>query len=87
VQQLLQNLKIAKRRERSKQLLQECLSDRIKDDSPAVVSALLALPTADFVEMLGATPFAQTLCELLRRAQAQRNCILSFKSNSNRKKK
>ncbi|KAM8716313.1 hypothetical protein ACLKA7_003231 [Drosophila subpalustris] len=72
VQQLLHNLKTAKRRERSKQLLQECLPDRIKDDSAAVVAALLTLPTADFVEMLGATPFAQTLCELLRRAQLQR---------------
>ncbi|KAH8271945.1 hypothetical protein KR044_012244 [Drosophila immigrans] len=72
VQQLLKNLKVPKRRERSYQLLQECLSDRIKDDSPTVVSALLGLPTADFVTMLGAEPFAKILCELLRRAQHQR---------------
>ncbi|EDW12577.1 HEAT repeat-containing protein 1 homolog [Drosophila mojavensis] len=72
VQHLLQNLKVPKRRERSYHLLQECLPDRIKDDSPTVVSALLALPTVDFVEMLGAEPFAQTLCELLQRAQQQR---------------
>ncbi|EDW64652.1 HEAT repeat-containing protein 1 homolog isoform X1 [Drosophila virilis] len=72
VQQLLQNLKVAKRRERSYRLLQECLPDRIKDDSPAVVSALLTLPTVDFVEMMGAAIFAQTLCELLQRAQQQR---------------
>lgn len=72
MQQLLQNLKVPKKRERSYCLLQECLPDRIKDDSPAVVSALLVLPTVDFVEMLGAEPFAQTLCELLHRAQQQR---------------
>ncbi|KAH8392505.1 hypothetical protein KR215_009848 [Drosophila sulfurigaster] len=72
VQQLLKNLKVAKRRERSYQLLQECLPDRIKDDSPMVVSALLGLPTAEFVTMLGAEPFAKILCELLRKAQRQR---------------
>ncbi|KAH8411910.1 hypothetical protein KR222_002119 [Zaprionus bogoriensis] len=71
VQQLLQNLKLAKRKERSMHLLQECLPDRIKDDNPAVISALLTLPTAEFVQLLGAKSFAQTLCELLRRTQRQ----------------
>ncbi|KAH8376697.1 hypothetical protein KR093_000916 [Drosophila rubida] len=72
VQHLLKNLKVTKRRERSYQLLQECISDRINDDSPLVVSTLLTLPTADFVTMLGADTFAKILCELLRRAQRQR---------------
>ncbi|EDV99189.1 HEAT repeat-containing protein 1 homolog [Drosophila grimshawi] len=72
VQQLLQNLNVPRRRERCFRLLQECLPDRIKDDSPAVVAALLTLPTVDFVQMLGARSFAQTLCELLQRAQQQR---------------
>ncbi|ALC38653.1 l-2-k09022 [Drosophila busckii] len=72
VQMLLQNLKHPKRRERSYQLLKECVADRLQDESAAVVSALLTLPTADFVEMLGATEFAQVLCELLQRAQQQR---------------
>lgn len=72
MQQLLQNLTLPKRKERSAHLLKECLPDRIKDDNPAVVAALLTLPTTDLVEMMGAKSFGQTLCELLRRAQRER---------------
>jgi len=62
VEQLLQNLKITKKRERSVKLLQECLPDRINDDSGAVVSAVLSLTTEELSDMLGPLPLAQTLC-------------------------
>ncbi|BFF95075.1 HEAT repeat-containing protein 1 homolog [Drosophila madeirensis] len=71
VQQLVQNLKTGKKRERSVKLLQECLPDRINDDSGAVVAAILSLPTEELLQMLEPVVFAQTLCRLLRRAQAQ----------------
>ncbi|EDV59140.1 HEAT repeat-containing protein 1 homolog [Drosophila erecta] len=72
VQKLLQNLNVSKKRERSIKLLQECLPDRINDDSGAVVSALLSLPTQELTEMLGALPLAETLCRLLYRAQSEK---------------
>ncbi|KAI8037996.1 HEAT repeat-containing protein 1 homolog [Drosophila gunungcola] len=72
VQQLLQNLKLEKKRERSVKLLQECLPDRINDDSGAVVSAVLSLPTEELAEMLGPLALAQTLCRLLSRAQTEK---------------
>ncbi|XP_001355765.2 HEAT repeat-containing protein 1 homolog [Drosophila pseudoobscura] len=71
VKQLVQNLKMDKKRERSVKLLQECLPDRINDDSGAVVTAILLLPTEDLVQMLEPVVFAQTLCRLQRRAQSQ----------------
>ncbi|XP_016963870.1 HEAT repeat-containing protein 1 homolog [Drosophila biarmipes] len=72
VQQLLKNLKITKKRERSVKLLQECLPDRINDDSGAVVSAVLSLTTDELSEMLGPLPLAQTLCRLLHRAHSEK---------------
>ncbi|XP_016987522.1 HEAT repeat-containing protein 1 homolog [Drosophila rhopaloa] len=72
VQQLLQNLKVTKKRERSVKLLQECLPDRINDDSGAVVAAVLSLPTEELAEMLGPLPLAKTLCRLLNRAQSKK---------------
>ncbi|XP_039496200.1 HEAT repeat-containing protein 1 homolog [Drosophila santomea] len=72
VQKLVQNLNVPKRRERSVKLLQECLPDRINDDSGAVVSTLLSLPTEELTEMLGPLPLAQTLCRLLYRAQSEK---------------
>ncbi|KAH8410161.1 hypothetical protein KR009_007254 [Drosophila setifemur] len=71
VEQLLQNLKVSKKRERSVQLLQECLLDRINDDSGAVVTALLALHTEEMANMLGPLQLAQTLCRLLHRALSE----------------
>ncbi|KAH8251362.1 hypothetical protein KR032_009761 [Drosophila birchii] len=73
VQQLLQNLKIDKRRERSVKLLQECLPDRINDDSGAVVSSVLTLTTAELAEMLGPQILTQTLCHLVHRAQTEKD--------------
>nr|NP_609079.2 lethal (2) k09022 [Drosophila melanogaster]Q9VM75.2 RecName: Full=HEAT repeat-containing protein 1 homolog [Drosophila melanogaster]AAF52447.2 lethal (2) k09022 [Drosophila melanogaster] len=73
VQKLLQNLNVTKKRERSVKLLQECLPDRINDDSGAVVSTLLSLPTEELAEMLGPLPLAQTLCHLLYRAQSEKD--------------
>ncbi|XP_030376815.1 HEAT repeat-containing protein 1 homolog [Scaptodrosophila lebanonensis] len=79
VKSLLKSLQVPKKRERSYTLLQQCLADRIKDDSAAVVGALLSeLSTADFVQMLGPKQFAQTLCELVKRAQLQREEWLEF---------
>lgn len=72
MQQLLQNLTLPKRKERSAHLLKECLPDRMNDDNPDVVAALLTLPTTELVEMLGPKSFGQTLCVLLRRAQRER---------------
>ncbi|XP_043640992.1 HEAT repeat-containing protein 1 homolog [Drosophila teissieri] len=72
VQKLVQNLSVSKKRERSVKLLQECLPDRINDDSGAVVSTLLSLPTEELTEMLGQLPLAQTLCRLLYRAQSEK---------------
>lgn len=69
---MLQNLTLPKRKERSAHLLKECLPDRLKDDNPEVIAALLALPTAELVAILGAKTFGQILCELLRRAQRER---------------
>ncbi|XP_017069848.2 LOW QUALITY PROTEIN: HEAT repeat-containing protein 1 homolog [Drosophila eugracilis] len=73
VQQLLKNLKSSKKRERSLKLLQECLSDRINDDSGSVVSAMLSLSTEELAEILGSVPLAQTLCSLLNRAQSEKD--------------
>ncbi|KAH8279941.1 hypothetical protein KR054_011740 [Drosophila jambulina] len=72
VQQLLHNLKIDKKRERSVKLLRECLPDRINDDSGDVVSAVLSLSTAELAEMLGPKTLTQTLCHLVHRAQSER---------------
>ncbi|XP_037707996.1 HEAT repeat-containing protein 1 homolog [Drosophila subpulchrella] len=72
VEQLLKNLKITKKRERSVKLLQECLPDRINDDSGAVVSAVLSLTTEELSDMLGPLPLAQTLCRLLHRAHSEK---------------
>ncbi|KAH8393595.1 HEAT repeat-containing protein 1 homolog [Drosophila serrata] len=73
VQQLLHNLKISKKRERSVKLLKECLPDRINDDSGAVVSAILSLTTAELAEMLGQQSLTQTLCHLVHRAQSEKD--------------
>ncbi|XP_017000149.2 HEAT repeat-containing protein 1 homolog [Drosophila takahashii] len=73
VQQLLQNLTVSKKRERSVKLLQECLPDRINDDSGAVVSSVLSLTTAELCDMLGPLPLAQTLCRLLYRGQSEKD--------------
>ncbi|XP_033173717.1 HEAT repeat-containing protein 1 homolog [Drosophila mauritiana] len=73
VQKLLQNLNVSKKRERSVKLLQECLPDRINDDSGAVVSTMLSLPTEELAEILGPLPLAQTLCRLLYRAQSEKD--------------
>ncbi|KAH8238869.1 hypothetical protein KR038_005117 [Drosophila bunnanda] len=73
VQQLLHNLKISKKRERSVKLLQECLPDRINDDSGAVVCAILSLTTAELAEMLCPKSLTQTLCHLVHRAQTEKD--------------
>ncbi|XP_017041327.1 HEAT repeat-containing protein 1 homolog [Drosophila ficusphila] len=73
VQQLLKNLQVSKKRERSVKLLHECLPDRINDDSGAIVAAVLSVPTEELAEMLGALPLAKTLCRLLHRAQSEKD--------------
>nr|XP_017099041.2 HEAT repeat-containing protein 1 homolog [Drosophila bipectinata] len=73
VQQLLKSLNLPKKRERSVKLLQECLLDRINDDSGAVVAALLGLPTETMVEILEPLQLAKTLCRLVQRAQSEKD--------------
>ncbi|XP_068141004.1 HEAT repeat-containing protein 1 homolog [Drosophila tropicalis] len=72
VKQLLRNLKIPSKRERSLSLLEECLSDRLQDDSGDIVAALLTLDTNELIGMLKSpATFAQILCRLLQRAQVE----------------
>lgn len=66
-------MNLPKKRERSVKLLQECLLDRINDDSGAVVAALLGLPTETMVEILEPLQLAKTLCRLVQRAQSEKD--------------
>ncbi|KAH8305500.1 hypothetical protein KR018_012257 [Drosophila ironensis] len=73
VLKLLENLKVSKKRERSVKLLQECLLDRINDDSGAIVAALLGLSTEQILEFVEPKQLAPTLCRLLQRAQSEKD--------------
>uniref|UniRef100_A0A0A1XM81 HEAT repeat-containing protein 1 n=1 Tax=Zeugodacus cucurbitae TaxID=28588 RepID=A0A0A1XM81_ZEUCU len=69
VQTLLANLRDYSARPQNLHLLRECLADRIADDSELVVKEILKLPTAEFVQVLGADKVAEALIVILNRVQ------------------
>ncbi|XP_050321722.1 LOW QUALITY PROTEIN: HEAT repeat-containing protein 1 homolog [Bactrocera neohumeralis] len=69
VQTLLVNLRDYSARPQNMHLLRECLADRIADDSELVVTEILKLPTAEFVQVLGADNVAEALIAILNKVQ------------------